>query len=177
MGFAAIVGMVVHVGMVVEMPTRTVDVIVVGVVVGNGSWSPYKGIVAGHRPCEYRPRMGTAEPQVLGGAVDCFVAHQPDAFHVNRHIDFFTGIGIVAIEPDFVVRRRDLFGPDFVDKYVGGQFILIAAVNHQFVLIVEERDRSQSLVVGEVQCVGGSGGHHRQCHCQHQDNLFHDKLF
>lgn len=64
--------------------------------------------------------------------------------------------------------------PDLVDKAVGGQFVFIAAVNHQLVLVVEHRDCAGGLSVGEVKdVIGGSGqcGYHDG---QGQKYLFHD---
>ena len=97
--------------------------------------------------------MGGTEPEGLGRAVDVSVFNEPDAFEVDGHVDLFAGVGVIAVEPDFIERRGYLLGPHLVEEDVGGQFVCIAAVDHQFVLVVQERHGAQRLIVREVQCV------------------------
>lgn len=69
---------------------------------------------------------------------------------VEWHIDFVTRIGIPAVDPEFIVSRVYALGPDFVDQYIGLDFVVVAAINHQFVLSVEVTHRSVGLAAREI---------------------------
>ena len=163
-GVTMVVGMVVEVWVVAVVPAGTVDVIVVGVVVYHRARRANVVVVRRHHPSEGGTAVGGAEAQVGGCTIDIAVGEQIDALQVDGHVDFVASIGIVAIQPDFVERSADLLCPHFVDKAVGGQLVLVAAVYHQLVLIVQVSYCSCSLVVSEIEdVVGGSA----QC-CYHQ---------
>ena len=166
-GMAVVVRMVVNVGVVAVVPTRTVDIVVVGIVVHHRTRGAYKGVVRRHCPHEGGSMVGVLEAQVLCRAIDVAILHQIDALKVDGHEDFLTRVGIVAIKPYLVERRADLLGPYFVDEYVGGQLVLVATVNHQLVLIVQAGYCACCLAVGEIKDVLGCDSHrrHHQCQC------------
>lgn len=164
---ATIVGVIVDVGIVTPMPARTVDVVVVGVVVCRRTSHTDEGIVGRHDPYEGWAAVCVFEAQILCRAVDVAVLHQVDALEVDGHVDFFTCVGVVAIQPNLVERGADLLGPHLVDEHVGGQLVLVAAVNHQFVLTVEACYGARCLAVGEIEdvvCCNCHCGHHQSQH-------------
>ena len=112
----------------------------------------HEGVVGRHRPVEVGRGHGAAEAQELRRAVHPVAVWvvEPDAGQVDGHIDFFAGVGIIAVQPDFVILAVDALGPHFVDYHVGGQFVLVTAVNHQFVLCVERIGHAVGLTAGEI---------------------------
>ena len=150
-GYAAIVGVDVWVVMIV--PARTMDVVVIAVVEGYRVWSANPGVVGRHGPHESGTWVAGAETEGLCRTVDLAVVDQPDALHIDWHIDLFSGVGVVAVKPNLVEGRRYLFGPHIVDENVGGQLVCVTAINHQFVFIVQQTDSAQRLIIGEIQGV------------------------
>ena len=122
-------------------PAVAVNLVVVGVSVVEVRIVEVagEGVVGRHSPVEVGRCHGAAEAQVLGCAVHAVAVGvvEPDAGKVDRHIDFFARVGIIAIEPYFVVFAVDGLGPYLVDDYVCGQFVFISAVDHQFGLCVQ----------------------------------------
>jgi len=172
-GFAEVVGVIVNGLIVAPVPSRTVYVVVVGVIVYRRSRGAYEWIVRGHGPDKGGACVCGAETQILRSTVDAPMLHQIDTFEVNGHVDFFTGVCVIAIQPYLEERRADLLSPHFVDEYVCGQFVFVAAVYHQFVLAVETGHCACCLVIGEIEDVLGFyayRGHHQ---CQYQSELFH----
>ncbi len=155
---AAIVGVVVHIVVMSVIPAMAVHIIVVGIVVSGGAGIAGEGMIGGHGPGEGGTAVAGAEAQVGSCAIDFVVGHEVDTFQVDGHVDFIAGVGIPTIEPNFVKRRTDLLGPHFVDEAIGGHLILVAAPNHQFVLVVEHRHGAGSLMIGEIKDVFSCGG-------------------
>ncbi len=153
---AAVIGVIVHMAIVAVVPTRTVDIVMISVVIGHGTGVACEVVIRRHGPCECGTSVMSAESKCLSSAVDVTAVDQVDAFEVDGHINFISSVGIPAVEPDFEERRADLLCPDFVNQAVGGQLVFIAAVNHNLVLIVEHRDCAGSLSVGEIENVVSS---------------------
>ena len=149
-----------------------VQVVVVRVVV-----AAHEGVVGRHGPVEVGRAHRAAETQVLCGAVYAVAVAvvEPYAGKVDGHVDFLAGVGVVAVQPDFVVFAVDGFHPHFVDDDVSGQFVFVSAVYHQLRLCVERRGDAQRLWTGEVTngFCGNGGGQQDHCYCQ--DEFFHDK--
>jgi hypothetical protein len=166
-GMTVVVGVVVEVRIVAIVPARAVDVIVVGVVVYHRTRRAHIVVIRRHGPSEGWTAVGGPEAQIGGRTIDIAIGEQVDALQVDGHVNLVTGVGIVAIQPDFVERGADLLGPHLVDKAVGGQFVLIAAVDHQLVLIVQVSHCPRGLVVSKIEdVVGGSAqGCYHQCQC------------
>lgn len=70
-----IVGVIVDVRIIAPVPARTVDIVVVGVVVHLGTGCADKRIVRRHGPGECRAHVRGAEPQVLRRTVDFAKLH------------------------------------------------------------------------------------------------------
>lgn len=171
-GSAHIVGVIWH-GSAVVMHWRTPSMTVYFIVIGVGVVESrvviiaVERVVGRHGPIEVGGRHRAAESQVLCGAVHA-VAHpvvKPDAGEVYRHVNLFAGVGIVAVKPDLVIFAVDRLGPYLVDDDIGGEFVFIAAVNHQFGLSVESVGYAGCLWTGEVaHRVGRSSqGHRYKC--------------
>ena len=146
-------------------PSVAVNVIVVGASEVNWVVRTGVGIVGRNHPHKGRGGVGVMEPQIGGCAVHMArgVVEEPDGAEVDGHHDFLSGIGIVAVNPDFEELRVDSFGPCFVEEHVGLDFVFIAGINHQLVLRVQIVDRTHGLREGEVA--------QRTCRCcEHQSH-------
>ena len=95
------------------------------------------GVVGRDIPAEARRVHGGVEPQVLCGVIHPPGAVEPDALHVERHVNLVAGVGIIAVQPDFVVGRVDALHPYLVDQHIGLNLVIVAAINHQLLLGVE----------------------------------------
>lgn len=111
-------------------PAVAVDVVVVGAHIAGVVRTAYECVVGRYVPHETRVAHGGVEAQVLCGVVHAAGAVEPHALQVERHDDFVAGVGVVAIDPDFVIGRVDAFHPDLVDEDVGLDLIVVAAVEH-----------------------------------------------
>lgn len=108
-------------------------------------------IVNRHAPHNRRRADSGAETQILCCIIIAGIgAGKPYAFKVNRHIDFFSRISIVAEYPNLIELRIDFLGPYFVEKHISLYLIGIAAVYHKLVLRIEIADSARHLTVGEV---------------------------
>lgn len=168
-----IVGVVVYVRVVAIVPSLAVNVVVIGIIELCWACRTHIGVVWWHRPAEGRATMRGLESQIGGCAVDVAVGEQIDALQVDGHIYLVASVGIVAIQPNFVERGANLLGPNLVYKAVGRQLVLVAAVNHQLILIVQVSNSPCSLIVSKVENVvsGSAPCRHHQCQCQNY--LFH----
>ena len=146
-------------------PSVAVNVIVVGASEVNWVVWTGVGIVGRNHPHKGRGGVCVMEAQIGGSAVHMArgVVEEPDGAEVDGHHDFLSGIGIVAVNPDFEELRVDSFGPCFVEQHVGLDFVFIAGINHQLVLRVQIVDRTHGLREGEVA--------QRTCRCcEHQSH-------
>ncbi len=86
-------------------PALSVDIVVVGavVVVWVVVVVSVIGVIARHVPNEGWCGVGAVEAEVGCCAVVLVVAIEPDAVEVDRHEDFFAGIGVEGVDPDLVV--------------------------------------------------------------------------
>ena len=131
-------------------PAVTVYVVVVTASVAGSVDYSCIGAVRGDVPSEARRSHIHPEAEVLSCVVHASATVEPYAFEVERHVDFVAGVGIPAVDPELIVGGVDTLHPDFVDKHVGGQLILVAEVDHHLVLRVEVAHCPCGLAVGEV---------------------------
>lgn len=135
-------------------PAVTVDFPVVGVAVVE-VWVvevAHERVVGRHCPVEVRGCHRATEAQILCRAVHSVAIGvvEPDARQIKWHIDFFTGVGIVAVEPNLVVFAVHRLSPHLVDDDISCKLVFIAAVYHQFILGVKCRSHSFCLRTGEI---------------------------
>ena len=114
------------------------------------------------------------EAQVLRCIVDSAACpEEPHTLQVERHIHLVAGVGVETVEPHLVERRVHPLHPHLVDQDIGLYLIVIAAVDHQFVLLVEETDGAQRLRVVEVTYGAGLEGEGHERHNYNDCNTFH----
>lgn len=157
-------------------PAEAVHFVVVGAGVAGAVRHAGVVVVGRHEPGECRHAHFYAEAEVLGGVVHAAGAVEPYALEVEGHVDFVAGVGVVAIDPEFVVGAVDAFHPHFVEEDVGLDFVVVSAVDHDFALRVEVVDGAGGLAVGEV--VDGPSGSSQahQDHNYNNCNSFHKAL-
>ena len=135
-------------------PSEAVNFVVVGVsaVEHRVVEAAGEGVVGRHRPVEVRRRHRAAESQILCRAVHAVAVwvEEPDAGKVDRHVYFLAGVGIVAIQPYFIVFAVDGLGPNLIDDNVCCKLIFISAVYHKLVLGVEGCSHTFCLWTREV---------------------------
>lgn len=137
-------------------PAVAVHIVVVGAHIAVVVNHACEGPVFRHIPHNLR-RVQTrrAEAQVLGCVVHAAGAVQPYTLQLERHVDLFACVGIVAVYPQLVVGRVDALCPYLVDEHIGLDFVIITAVDHHLVLPVQVINCSVGLAAGEV--VDGRG--------------------
>ena len=128
----------------------TMDIVVVSHRVSGTMQDAGIAVVGWDTPREVRRLHRRVEAQVLCRVVNASGAVEPHTAQVERHVNLVTGIGVVAIDPNLVVGRVDALHPNLVDEHIGLDFIIVAAVYHQFVLPVEVVHCPFSLAAGEV---------------------------
>lgn len=144
-----------------------VDIVVVAACVAWMVCDASVGVVGRYAPHECGHADIDAEAQVLGSVVHATGAVEPYALQVEGHVNLVARVGVVAIDPDFVVRGVYALHPDFVDQDVGLDLVVVTAVNHDFFLRVEVAHGACSLAVGEVM---DGPGRSSQCHQDHNCN-------
>lgn len=97
MRMAHVVGVIMDVRIIAPVPSWTVDIIVVGVVIYHGSGCADKRIVWRHDPGEVGTHMCGAEAQVLRCTVYLAMLHQIDALQIDGHENLLACVGIVPI--------------------------------------------------------------------------------
>lgn len=95
---------------------------------------------------------------------------------VERHVDFVAGVGIESVDPDFVVGGVDSLHPDIINQHVCLNLVVVAAVNHEFLLRVEIVHSARGLAVSEIVDTPGRGSQAHQDHNYNQCNAFHKAL-
>ena len=85
-------------------------------------------------PREMRCLYPRAETQVLRCVVHASRSVQPYALQVQWHVYLVARICVVAENPQLVIGRVDPFCPNLIHEHVSLNLILVAAVNHKFVL-------------------------------------------
>lgn len=73
------------------------------------------GVVGRYGPSDIDYRHRAAETQEFGCIVHLVTTLEPDALKIDGHHDFFTSIGIVAVNPDFIVTAVHRFCPNLVE--------------------------------------------------------------
>ncbi len=139
-------------------PTVAVDVVVVAAGMAAGVVYAAIAVVGRHLPCEVGLVYGSLETQVLCRIVGAAAAEQPDTVEVDGHVDLIARIGVPTEEPNLVVGGVDTFHPDVADENIGFYFVVVAAVEHQFVLSVEAAYGALGLAAGEIVDGAGSCG-------------------
>lgn len=133
-------------------PAGLVNVIVVGVKESGCVWVAHIRIVGRHGPEECGRAVRMTETERRGRIVharSCAIK-KPYAPEVDRHIDFVSGVSIPSINPNLVVLRVDSLCPYFVKKDVSLDFVIISAINHNFLLGVEITDGPLGLTIGKI---------------------------
>lgn len=117
-------------------PTRTVDVVVVGAYIVCYVYGTGEVVVGGHGPDDSGNMCVATESEVLCSVVETATISvaQPYASQVERHVDLFSRVGVVAENPQLVVFVGDPLGPDVGDDDVSLNLVVIATVNHHFIL-------------------------------------------
>ena len=151
-GVACVVGVISVMTWMGVVPTMEVYIIMVGahimwMVVRTyirviGRYCPYK---SGYRGIATETQVCRCTVHVTGVLVE-----EPYAVQVEGHVDFFSGIGIISVYPELVILRIDFLCPYLVDQSIGLNFVLVPAVNHDFLLGIEVVHRTSHLSVGEV---------------------------
>lgn len=128
-------------------PTRTVDVVVVGANVVCYVYCTSEAVVGRHGPDDGGYMYVATESEVLCSVVETATISvaQPYASQVERHVELFSRVGVVAENPQLVVFVGDPLGPDVGDDDVSLNLVVIATVNHHFILCVEKLDTSVRL--------------------------------
>ena len=128
-------------------PTRTVDVVVVGAYIVCYVYGTGEVVVGGHGPDDSGNMCVATESEVLCSVVETATISvaQPYASQVERHVDLFSRVGVVAENPQLVVFAGDPLGPDVGDDDVSLNLVVVATVNHHFILCVEKLDTSVRL--------------------------------
>lgn len=137
-------------------PSPEVHIVVVGHKEVDGTMGSGVGVVGRHAPDKVGGAAKVVEAQVAGGAVQFAVSYQPDTSQVEGHIDFFSGVGVIAINPELAIDAVDTLGPHFVNQDVCLKFVFVAAIDDQFALFVQEFDGALCLSGSKVaNLVGG----------------------
>ena len=154
-------------------PSVTVDVIVVRAHISVAVYRPREGVVGWNIPRESRPAHRRMEAQILSGVVHPRVTVQPHALQVEWHIDFIARIGVVAEDPDLVVRRVHSLLPHLVHQHVRLDLVIVAAINHDLALCVQVTHRPRGLRMREIPDRRGRGRQAHQRHNYNECNAFH----
>lgn len=128
-------------------PAIDMDIIVIGAVIDRRVGYTNKCVVVRHRPLDVGVGCVTLEAQEVGGAVETtvVVVVQPHASQVEGHKYLFSSIGVIAKEPYLIVVGIGSLHPDVRNDDVGLQFVFVAAVDDQFVLMLQVIDGTAGL--------------------------------
>ena len=96
-------------------PAIAMDIIVVGTGIDRRMVYTDIGVVGRDGPSDINRRHRATETQKFGCIVHSVATLEPDALKVDRHHDFFTRIGIVAVNPDFIVTAVHRFCPNLIE--------------------------------------------------------------
>lgn len=131
-------------------PAVAVNIVVVTSLISMMVCYPRVRMVRRDVPHDGRhPRLYT-EAQILRCVVHPSCAVQPHALQVQGHINLVSRVGIVPIKPDLVVRRIHSLHPYLVDQHVRLNLVVVTAVNHQLLLLVQVIHRPRRLAVREI---------------------------
>lgn len=123
-------------------PAVPVDIVMVGTRIANAVCYAGIRVVGRYVPDQRGGAYINPKAQVLSSIVHASCTVEPYTLQVQGHIDFVAGIGIVAIDPEFIVGGVHSFHPNFVEEDVGLNLIVISAVNHDFALRIQIIDRA-----------------------------------